>query len=89
MPSTLIRHEIEAVVVSHERVIGSEFEIVLSAPEVAREAEPGQFVELLFGEGYAPLIRRPFSIFRVDREAETFRILYVARGSFKIGRAHV
>ncbi len=80
--SAIPRYEVEAVVLAHERVIGSEFEIVLSAPEVARVAQPGQFVELLFGEHYAPLIRRPFSLFGVDREAETFRILYVARGSF-------
>lgn len=76
------RYEVDAVVIAQNQVLGSEFEIVLSAPEVARVAQPGQFVQLLFGENYSPLIRRPFSIYRVDREAGTFRILYVARGSF-------
>jgi dihydroorotate dehydrogenase electron transfer subunit len=83
--TSLARFEVEAPVVAHECVIGAEFEIVLSAPEVASVAQPGQFVELLFGENFSPLIRRPFSLFRVDREAGTFSILYVARGSFTSG----
>jgi dihydroorotate dehydrogenase electron transfer subunit len=81
----LPRYETLATVQGHERIIASEFEIALYAPKVAQAARPGQFVEVLFGENYAPLIRRPFSVFRVDREAGTFSILYVARGAFTSG----
>ena len=75
-------YEVEALVVSHERVVGAEYEIVFHAPAIAESARAGQFVEVLFGEGYAPLVRRPFSIFRANRDAGTCSILYVARGSF-------
>jgi dihydroorotate dehydrogenase electron transfer subunit len=76
------RFDVEARVLSHERVIGQEFEIVFEAPDIAASAQPGQFLELLFGENYAPLLRRPFSLYRVDRAAGTCSVLYLARGSF-------
>ncbi len=81
------RFDVEAKVLSHERVIGQEFEIVFEAPDIARVAQPGQFLELLFGDSYAPLLRRPFSLYRVDREAGTCSVLYLARGSFTSGLA--
>jgi dihydroorotate dehydrogenase electron transfer subunit len=81
------RYELDAPVVTHARVVGNEFEIVFYAPEVAQAARPGQFLELLFGESYAPLVRRPFSLYRVDRETGTFSVLYMARGSFTSGLA--
>ena len=61
------RIEIEAPVVAHTRIVRDEFEIVFHAPAIAQTAQPGQFVALLFGENYAPLMRRPFSLYRVDR----------------------
>src|SRR5690348_491444 len=76
------RYEVEATVTAHRQVIGHEFEIVFHAPAIARTAQPGQFVEILFGENYAPLVRRPFSLYRVDRSAATFSVLYLARGAF-------
>jgi dihydroorotate dehydrogenase electron transfer subunit len=83
----LQRYEVNAPVVAHERIVGQEFEIVFYAPIIAQSAQPGQFLELLFGDQYAPLIRRPFSLYRVDREAGTCSILYLARGSFTSGLA--
>jgi dihydroorotate dehydrogenase electron transfer subunit len=81
------RYALDAPVVAHERIVGNEFEIVFHAPEVAQAARPGQFLELLFGESYAPLVRRPFSLYRVEREAGTFSVLYLARGAFTSGLA--
>src|SRR5579871_5103873 len=81
------RFELDAVVVAHTHVIANEFEIVFDAPEVARAAQPGQFLELLYNDNYSPLIRRPFSIYGVDRQAGTCSVLYQARGSFTSGLA--
>lgn len=83
----LPRFDLEATVVSHDRIIGNEYEIVFHAPPIARTAQPGQFLELLFGENYAPLVRRPFSLYRVNRETGTFSVLYLARGAFTKGMA--
>jgi dihydroorotate dehydrogenase electron transfer subunit len=81
------RFDAEARVLSHERIIGQEFEIVFEAPDIASAAQPGQFLELLFGDSYAPLLRRPFSLYRVDRAAGTCSVLYLARGAFTSGLA--
>ncbi len=86
-PPQISRYEVYAPVLAHERIIAHEFEIVFHAPPIAAAAHPGQFVELLFGENYAPLVRRPFSLYRVDREAGTCSVLYLARGSFTSGLA--
>jgi dihydroorotate dehydrogenase electron transfer subunit len=80
-PRPIPRFEVMAPIVSHERA-GHEAEIVFHAPDVATVAQPGQFLEILFGENYAPLVRRPFSLYHVDRAAGTVSILYIARGSF-------
>jgi dihydroorotate dehydrogenase electron transfer subunit len=39
----------------------------LSAPTIAAEAQPGQFVMLKASAGHDPLLRRPFSVFEVLR----------------------
>lgn len=43
--------------------------IALGAPAVAAAAEPGQFVMVKPTPGHEPLLRRPFSIFEVLRDA--------------------
>ena len=40
----------------------------LDAPEVARDAAPGQFVMIKTSPGLDPLLRRPFSIFEILRD---------------------
>lgn len=43
--------------------------------EIASQARPGQFVNILPSGGTDPLLRRPFSICTVDREAGEFTVL--------------
>jgi dihydroorotate dehydrogenase electron transfer subunit len=49
----------------------------LEAPEIAAEAQPGQFVTLRCGEGFEYLLRRPFSIHRMEagKLALVFRVV--------------
>lgn len=79
------RHEILAKVQECRCLVQNEFEMVFFAPPIALEAQPGQFVEILYGQDYAPLLRRPFSIYRVDRDRGLISILFLARGSFTSG----
>lgn len=73
---------VDALVLSHRRIVLNEYEIVLHAPDIAKAARPGQFVMMVCGEGYTTDVRRPFSLFRVDSQAGSVSILYLARGSF-------
>jgi dihydroorotate dehydrogenase electron transfer subunit len=44
--------------------------VALDAPEIGRLARPGQFVMLKPAAGNEPLLRRPFSIFEILRDAD-------------------
>jgi dihydroorotate dehydrogenase electron transfer subunit len=52
----------------------------LEAPELARNAFPGQFVMLRCGEGYDNFLRRPMSIHQVDRNQGQVVFLYQVKG---------
>jgi dihydroorotate dehydrogenase electron transfer subunit len=52
---------------------GSYFLITLSAPEIARESRPGQFLMIRVSDSLNPLLRRPLSIHnRSGQEVEIF-----------------
>src|SRR5262245_243758 len=78
------RFLVNAPIVAQENIFGAEYELTFLAPNIAATAQPGQFVELVYGEG-SPLLRRPFSLFAVDREAGTCRVFYRTHGAFTSG----
>jgi dihydroorotate dehydrogenase electron transfer subunit len=57
----------EACEVLARRRVGAYHALTLVAPGIAAAARPGQFVELLAGEDRPFLLRRPFSVHRVER----------------------
>jgi dihydroorotate dehydrogenase electron transfer subunit len=71
--------------VAQLRLPDGSLELVLHAPEIASDAQPGQFVELLYGHHFNPLIRRPFSICAVDRAAGYVTQVYRSFGAFTSG----
>jgi dihydroorotate dehydrogenase electron transfer subunit len=42
--------------------------LCLSAPQIARSASPGQFVQVKVNSGPSPLLRRPFAVFDAERD---------------------
>jgi len=67
-------------VVRQQDLGGGVYYLVLAAPAVAAAAAAGQFVHVRTGEGYDPLLRRPFSLHEVDRVGGTIALLYKVRG---------
>ncbi len=80
-----MRYQLEVPIVAHDQLADYEYEITVHAPQVAREAMPGQFLQVLYDQTYNPFTRRPFSVYRVDLEKGTFSIVYLARGVFTLG----
>jgi len=80
-----MKYQVEAPVIAHERLAEFEYEITLLAPQVALEARAGQFMQVRYDDTYNPFTRRPFSVYRIDRDKGTFSILYLARGVFTQG----
>lgn len=54
--------------------------LALGEPDLARLAKPGQFVYLKGGEGLDPLLPRPLSIHRIDRQEGTIHLLFQIKG---------
>ena len=70
--------QIKAKVISNKKIAPGYYKVLMKAPDIARMASPGQFVTIRVGEGYKPLLRRPFSIHRVKRK--NIEILYKVVG---------
>lgn len=62
--------DVDARVVENRRLSSDYNVLVVHAPAIAAAAAPGQFVMIrTAGAGGAPLLRRPFSIFQIVRDA--------------------
>lgn len=61
--------DVRAEVVANAHLSADYNVITLEAPEIARLARPGQFVMVKTRPGLEPLLRRPFSIFEITRDA--------------------
>ncbi len=62
--------DISAKVIVNTRLSDDYNVLGLAAPEIAARALPGQFVMVKASSGHDPLLRRPFSVFEVLRNAE-------------------
>jgi dihydroorotate dehydrogenase electron transfer subunit len=61
--------DVDALVIANTRLSDDYCVVSLDAPEIAALAQPGQFVMIRTSRGADPLLRRPFSIFEVLRDA--------------------
>ena len=80
-----VREQVEQVaaqVVSMTELMPGTYLVWLRAPEIARTAQPGQFVMVRCADGYEPLMRRPLSIHRTAGQ-EQVALLFevVGRGT--------
>jgi dihydroorotate dehydrogenase electron transfer subunit len=61
--------DVHAEVLANTRLSSDYNLVLLGAPEIASRALPGQFVMVKASRGLDPLLRRPFSIFEIARDA--------------------
>lgn len=80
----------QARVTEHNFVAPNIKRLALQAPDVARHAQPGQFVNMRCSQTLDPLLRRPFSINRIDSSSGTISVLYkvVGRGTELLANIH-
>jgi len=82
---------VKAPVVEHCLVAKEVWRLTLYSPQIAMAANAGQFINVRPSSGHDPLLRRPFSLNRIDLAAKTISILYkiVGRGTELISRYRV
>jgi dihydroorotate dehydrogenase electron transfer subunit len=71
--------EAAARVLDRREIVEGIYTLTIGAAEIARRAAPGQFVNIRCGEGCLPLLRRPFSISRV--EGDTIELMFNVIGN--------
>ncbi len=67
---------VQAVIVEHKDIGNMVKQLTFKAPEIAVQAEPGQFTHIRVADSYQPLLRRALSIADVDRNAGTITVIY-------------
>ena len=73
---------LDAAVTSKRRVARDMFVLAMEAPEIAATVRAGQFVNLGWSQG--PLLRRPFSVYRVDGGRIEVVLKAVGEGTSKL-----
>ena len=74
------KYSIRAEVISQEQIASGIYSLVLSAPQIAESARPGQFVSL-YCEDRSHLLPRPVSLCGIDAAAGTVRLIYRVAGA--------
>lgn len=74
-----MRHAL-APVVSNRHLTGDYWLLDVEAPEIASGLSPGQFVNIRIENSLAPFLRRPFSVYRVNRDRTRLQVAYKILG---------
>ena len=79
-------YQISAPILFNKEIIEGYYLMKLYVPQISQEAKPGQFIHLRCSQQYDPLLRRPFSIYKVENE--TLQILYkpVGKGTYLLSK---
>ena len=70
----------ECRVIAQTEAAPGVFRMLLAGPEIAREVQPGQFVNVRVAEGTDPLLRRPFSVHTAHPSEGVYSLLYMVIG---------
>src|ERR1700686_5666940 len=73
---------VDARITSKRSVARDMFVITMHAPQIASSVLPGQFVNIGWSPG--PLLRRPFSVYRVDGERIEIVLQAVGTGTAEL-----
>jgi dihydroorotate dehydrogenase electron transfer subunit len=72
---------IQMKICSNQQVSERYWHMVVDASELHDEVWPGQFFQLRCGHDLNPFLRRPFSIYRINRREHTLEFLYLVKGA--------
>jgi len=72
-----------ATVISNEQIADKIFRIELQGDVVKEMNTPGQFVNIKVSNSYEFLLRRPISICEINKEKNTFVMVYRADGTIR------
>lgn len=66
---------------SNRQVSERYWHMVVDARDLSEDIWPGQFFQIRCGHDLNPFLRRPFSIYRINRKERTLEFLYLVKGA--------
>ena len=72
--------QLHAKLIKKEQLKPDIFKFSMSAKEIVDIAKPGQFIEIRVTEGIDPFLRRPISIYNMDKENGILEIIFRVQG---------
>lgn len=71
---------IKAKLIEKEQLKSDIFKFTVSAKEIADTARPGQFLEIRVSDNIDPFLRRPISIYDINKENSTVTFIFQVKG---------
>ena len=78
------RFDIHTTILSNEIVAENHYLLRCECPEIAKHAQPGQFIHVLISNGTDLLLRRPFTVYSVDRHEITMLYQIIGEGTLRL-----
>lgn len=72
--------QIFAKLIKKEEVIKDIYKFSVKAPEIVEVSKPGNFIEIRVTEGIDPFLRRPISIYNLDKENGILEFIFQVKG---------
>ncbi len=72
--------QVYAELVKKEQLKPDIFKFSVKAPGIVKEAKPGNFIEIRVSETTEPFLRRPISIYNLDRENGILEFIFQVKG---------
>ncbi len=72
--------QVYAELVKKEQLKPDIFKFSVKAPTIVKEAKPGNFIEIRVSETTEPFLRRPISIYNLDRENGILEFIFQVKG---------
>src|SRR3990172_5151906 len=69
----------KAIIIENKKIVSSYYKMRFSCDNFS-VASPGQFVMIKVNNSYDPFLRRPMSIYKIDKKRGEFEILYQVVG---------
>ena len=72
--------KLQSKLIKREKLKDDIFKFCLEAKEIVDVAKPGQFIEIKITDGIDPFLRRPISIYNMDKENGILEIIFRVQG---------
>lgn len=76
----------DGIILRNEKIKSSYYHLEIGCPKIINKIKPGQFIMLKVSSDYYPILRRPFSLYKVSKSRKTISIIYkvIGKGTKKM-----